>query len=541
MKQALINGKIYIEKGMFEEAILIEEDKILKTGSNGEILASVGADCKVYDCGGKTVLPGLNDSHLHLLQVGMMLNMAPIDKSRSIEHMIEICKTYMKENPERVKKSLHALGWNQELFTEGEKRMPTRYDLDHISTEIPIVLERICGHAVSVNSRILEMAGITSENHCFEGGEFLLDECGEPNGICTENAAEYIKTFLPAKETQEIEQDLLAAMKYCVEHGITSVQSNDVGNSFGEPEQLNHILQSIYHDGKALLRYHSQATYRSIPEFEAFLENDWKNNRCGHDSWLTQGTLKLFKDGSLGAKTAMMKNGYIDEKDNHGVDCLPKEELEKMCVLASQHGVQVAVHCIGDKAIEETIDCFEKGFIDKKNKLRHAIVHCQITDKNLLDRIIKEDISVLAQPVFIDFDMNIVESLCGKELEETSYAFGTLLKNGVHLSYGTDSPVEDCNPFDNIYMAVTRKNRAGKPEGGYNPKECVDIETAIDAYTMESAYNQFQEDKKGRLKPGYDADLTVIDRDIFTCDKSEIRNILPVLTMTGGKIVYQKY
>ena len=137
--------------------------------------------------------------------------------------------------------------------------------------------------------------------------------------------------------------------------------------------------------------------------------------------------------------------------------------------------------------------------------------------------------------------MNIVESLCGKELEETSYAFGTLLKNGVHLSYGTDSPVEDCNPFDNIYMAVTRKNRANKPDGGYNPKECVDVETAIDAYTMESAYNQFQEDKKGRLKPGYDADLTVIDRDIFTCDKSEIRNILPVLTMTGGKIVYQKY
>ena len=206
MKQALINGKIYIEKGTFEEAVLIDEDKILKTGSNGEILASAGADCKVYDCGGKTVLPGLNDSHLHLLQVGMMLNMAPIDKSRSIEHMIEICKTYMKENPERVKKSLHALGWNQELFTEGEKRMPTRYDLDHISTEMPIVLERICGHAVSVNSRILEMAGITSENHCFEGGEFLLDESGEPNGICTENAAEYIKTFLPAKETQEIDR-----------------------------------------------------------------------------------------------------------------------------------------------------------------------------------------------------------------------------------------------------------------------------------------------------------------------------------------------
>ena len=152
----------------------------------------------------------------------------------------------------------------------------------------------------------------------------------------------------------------------------------------------------------------------------------------------------------------------------------------------------------------------------------------------------EEDILVQAQPVFIGFDMSILEDTCGKEMAATSYNFGTLLKRGAHLSYGTDCPVEDCNPFPNIYMAVTRKNMEGKPEGGFYPKECVDVETAIDAYTVESAYCEFKEDVKGRIKPGHYADMVVIDRDIFTCDPMEIKDIKPEMTVVGGKIVYKK-
>ena len=162
------------------------------------------------------------------------------------------------------------------------------------------------------------------------------------------------------------------------------------------------------------------------------------------------------------------------------------------------------------------------------------------TMEKLLERIAKDDILVFAQPIFLDYDMNIVEKLCGKELASTSYAFGTLLRMGVHLSYGTDCPVEDCNPFTNIYMAVTRKDRQGRPAGGFYPGECVDVETAIDAYTKESAYAEFQEDVKGRLKPGYYADMVLLDRDIFTVDPMEIKDILPVMTIVGGKVVYKK-
>ena len=167
------------------------------------------------------------------------------------------------------------------------------------------------------------------------------------------------------------------------------------------------------------------------------------------------------------------------------------------------------------------------------------MIHCQITNREILERIKEEKILVFAQPVFLDADMKIVEELCGKELASTSYAFGTLLRNGVHLSYGTDCPVEDCNPFVNLYMAVTRKDKEGRPEGGFYPSECVDVETAVDAYTLESAYAEFMEDRKGRIREGYYADMVVLDADIFTVDVMKMKDILPVLTMTGGKTVYR--
>lgn len=171
--------------------------------------------------------------------------------------------------------------------------------------------------------------------------------------------------------------------------------------------------------------------------------------------------------------------------------------------------------------------------------MRHALVHCQITDKPLLERIAKLGILAMYQPIFLDYDMHVVEDRCGKEMASTSYAFKTLKELGGNISYGTDSPVESPNPFPNIYSAVTRKDSKGMPEDGFYPDECVDIYDAVDAYTYGSAYAEFMEDKKGRIKEGYYADMVVLDRDIFTVEPMEIRDIMPVLTMVGGKIVYK--
>jgi len=235
-----------------------------------------------------------------------------------------------------------------------------------------------------------------------------------------------------------------------------------------------------------------------------------------------------------------MRHEYLDDPGNYGVETTTDAEMDAFCQLADQYGLQVVTHVIGDKAIEDVVGNYERVLRDGKNPLRHALVHCQITDRPLLERIAKSDIAVMYQPIFLDYDMHAVIPRCGEELSSTSYAFKTLNDLGAHISYGTDSPVENCNPFPNIYSAVTRKDKNGWPEGGFFPQECVDVETAIDAYTIGSAYNEFLEDCKGRLKPGYLADLVVLDTDIFTCDPMAIRDILPVMTMVNGKIAWQK-
>ena len=540
MKKVLHNAKVYVEKGVYAQAVLVEDGLIAKVGTDEEVFKAAGNDAEITDCGGKTLIPGLNDSHLHFMQTGEVMNQAQIDGVSSIDEMVRICKEFAEKHPEQVKTGLHAIGWNQDLFTDSD-RLPDRHDLDKISTEFPIVLERVCGHIVSTNTKLIEMLGIDGNSPQFPDGDFLIGEDGYPNGIFTANACNIAKAIVPDFTMEERRKILIDTMKDAVAHGLTSVQSNDVGTTFMDDPAAFKMFHDVYDSGEALLRYRHQVCFNDFEEFRAYLtEGEFAKGSYGEDSWLTLGPLKLFKDGSLGARTALMKNGYEGDPDNHGLEWIKPEEMHKYCQLAKEYGMQVVTHCIGDAAVESTMDCYEAAFVDGENKLRHALVHCQITDEALLARIAEKDILVFAQPIFLDYDMNIVENLCGKELASTSYAFGTLMRKGAHVSYGTDCPVESYNPFENIYMAVTRKDRAGRPEGGFYPKECVDVESAVDAYTIESAYAEFMEDKKGRIKEGYYADMVLLDRDIFTVDPMEIKEILPVMTMVGGKVVFER-
>lgn len=550
MKKALYNAKVYVEKGVYARAVLVEDGLIKAVGTDEEILAGAGADAERIDCEGRTLIPGLNDSHLHFMQTGEAMNQAQIDGVKSIDEMVEICRRFAAEHPERVKNGLHATGWNQDFFTDGD-RMPDRHDLDKISTDFPICLERVCGHIVSTNTKLIEMLGIDGSSPQYPDGSFLIGEDGYPNGIFTGNACNIAKDVIPDFSIEERRSMLTDTMKDAVSRGITSVQSNDVGTSFMDGPAAFKMFEDVYESGEAIIRYRHQVCFNDIDAFRedlrsgAYAKYGYGGNMGGSGAsadgtaWLTLGPLKLFKDGSLGARTALMKNGYAGDPDNHGLVWLKDEDMDEFCRLAKENGIQVVTHCIGDMAVEKTIESYEKAFIDGRNSLRHGLIHCQITDEEILERIVRDDILVFAQPVFIDYDMNIVEELCGRELASTSYAFGTLIKRGAHLSYGTDCPVEYYNPFENIYMAVTRKGRDGRPEGGFYAKECVDVETAVDAYTYESAYAEFMEDVKGRIKPGYYADMVLLDRDIFTVDPAEIKDIRPVMTMVGGKVVYE--
>ena len=539
-KLVLRNGKIYVERGRFAQALYAEDGVIQAVGTEEEVLTAAGKrdgsgngldGAEIIDLEGRTVIPGINDSHMHLLNVGMDFATAPITGVSSVDEMVERVKEFVRQNPETAKQGIAGKGWNQDLFI-GEKRMPGRYDLDRISTEVPVVLQRICGHVAAANSKAIELLGLDQKMRHVDGGTIETDENGMPTGIFTENAMELVNGLIPKYTLEDDKRMFLNAAEYAVAHGITSVQSNDVGNAFISRDDTFRMLHEIYDEGLCPLRYRHQACIQSLEEFRECVENgEFKHGVYKDPKRLALGPLKLFKDGSLGGRTAAMRKEYQDDPGNRGVECITKEEMDEFCRLADAAGIQ---------AIEDVIESYEKVLHDGKNPLRHALIHCQITDREMMERIAGDDILICYQPIFLDYDMHVVTDRCGEELSSTSYAFGTAKELGIHVSYGTDSPVEDCNPFPNLYSAVTRKDQKGWPEGGFFPEERVDIEDAVDAYTIGSAYNEFAEDFKGRLKPGYLADMAVLDTDIFTCRPEEIRTILPVMTIVDGQIVYRK-
>ena len=532
MRLILMNGKIYVEKNNFQEAILIEDGIIKQIGTSREILSN-NVD-NIVDLQGKTVIPGLNDSHLHITGVGFAMSNCNLTSAKSIDDAIQLGRNFIEEN--RGLKVLYGRGWNQDYFTTGEKRLLNKNDLDKISTEIPIVFDRVCGHVSVGNSKALELLNV-DENTKVDGGVIELGSDGKPNGIFNENAIGVIHSVIPENEDCDIEDAFIKGANYAISHGITSIQSNDVGG--GDYGRIFNIINNIYKDKKIKLRYRHQFNFQYINDFRAYLESEF-NTQAYDEKFLSKGALKLFKDGSLGARTALMLKDYEDAPETRGVAALTDEELQNLCDLATANGITVVTHAIGDGAVESVINAYEKAMENNGNPLRHGIVHCQITSEEQLERIANLNIPVMYQPIFLDYDMKIVESRVGEGLASTSYAFNTLKKLGAPISFGTDSPVEDCNPFPNIYCAVTRIGMDGMPEGGFYPKEKMTVEDVIDAYTYGSAFNEFKEDFKGRLKPGYVADLIVLDRDIFTIDEESIKDIRVEKAMIDGEFVYMK-
>ncbi len=539
MNKLLFNAKIYLSRGNFAEAVYIGGGLIKEIGTSAALLQKY-PDAEHIDCGGRTVIPGLNDSHLHFMQTGECMNQVAIEDASSIEDLIARCKRFMEENPHRVKNGIHAIGWNQDLFTDGG-RLPCRHDLDRISTEIPIVLERVCGHIVSSNTKVIEILGLDANSPQFPGGEYLREADGYPSGIYTGNACNFAKDVIPDFSMEERREMILETMKLAASYGLTSVQSNDVGTTFMDGPAAFAMFRDIYESNDGLLRFRHQVCFNNLEEFKAYIaQGEFAKYKPDESARLTLGPLKLFKDGSLGARTALMRSEYLDDPGNYGREWIESEEMTEYCRIAQENGMQVITHVIGDKAVEDTIDCYEEAIAGGENIFRHALVHCQITDRPLLERIARSGICVMAQPIFLDYDMNVVEARCGSEISSTSYAFKTLKDLGVHVAYGTDAPVEFFNPFVNIYMAVTRKDRNGRPANGFYPAEAVDIYDAVDAYTYESAYLEFMEDRKGRIREGFYADLVLLDRDIFTIDPMSIKDVMPLMTIVGGEIVYKK-
>ena len=530
----IYNAKVYLERDCFAQAILIEGDRIRAVGSNEGILAAAPTDAERFDAAGRTIVPGFNDSHQHLQMVGELLGSIQLLGAASIAEVQQRTRDFIAKNNPAPGAVLHGMGWNQDYFTD-ESRLLTRADLDAVSTEFPIILERACGHILVANTAAIERAGITPDTPAVEGGAIDHDANGQLTGIFRENACQQVLCIRPERTVDSVAATLRLAMNHAAECGITSVQTMDLRP--GDWQTTLEAYRRVQAENPTLRVYH-QCNFMNPAAFQVFLDAGYRTG-VG-DAYNRIGPLKLFVDGSLGARTAVMRQPYHDDPDAQGIATLTQEEFNAMVQMAAANGCQVVTHAIGDGAIEEVLNGYDTVCRNGENPLRLGVVHCQITDLPLIRRFTENDILALVQPIFLHYDMTVVEDRVGKELASTSYAFETMRKLGIHTSFGTDSPVEDMNAIDNLYCAVTRKNLNGGPEGGFYPDERMDICDAVDAYTAESAYVSFEENVKGRIRPGYYADLVVLSEDIFTMPADDLRNTRIDATMVGGRFVYQR-
>ena len=531
------NARVYLEHEHFAEAVLVRDDKIAGVGANREILSSA-PDAEKIDARGKLLLPGFNDSHLHLYSFGRNRYRVQACGVTSIDELVERGREFIDRMKLPKGSVVVGTGWNQDLFA-GKKRLPNRHDMDRISTEHAVIISRVCGYSMCCNTLAMEMAGVTRNSRYAASGQIELDEKGDPLGIFGEGAALYkIRSIIPPFNQEQIEEQLLFAMRHALANGITSMGSRDVIE--GNYQSIVNAYVKLFTKHDVHLRVNLQCTMENDDVFSEFIRRGWLTKSSMGHPYLTMGASKLFADGSLGSRTAFMSEPYQDDPSTRGYQRYSQEEMDALVRKNHENGFQVIVHAIGDAAIDEVITAFEKTNGDRNNDLRHGIVHCQITNLPLLQRMANNDILAFMQPIFLTHDLYVIENRVGEELASTSYALATMKKLGIKTAYGTDSPVESMNPIECIDCAVNRHDVAnGYPEEGFYPGECVDVYTAVDAYTTGSAYAEFAEGRKGRIKPGFFADMTLLDKDIFTIPKKEIRTARVLWTMVGGKIAYQ--
>lgn len=523
------------------ESFIVKDSKFLFVGSEEDSRKKLeGKEFDEINLESNLVLPGFNDSHLHFLHYAKGLLNVNLTGTRSIDEL----KTRLKEKLESRDKEdnfwLEGEGWNQDYFVD-EKRFPTKEDLDEVSTEVPILIMRACFHIGVLNSKGLELLELNSSNASEYGNLIEVFPNGEPNGVIKENLLENVKSKKPGFDYNLTKDILLKAQEKAFEQGLTSVQSDDFGYV---PNQdfnlLFDLFKDLYEEDKLKLRISEQCLFLNVKDEEKFF------NAGYHYGWGNEtykiSTVKILSDGSLGARTAALRNGYNDDSSTKGIMLFTQEELDEMVLLSHENKCPVAIHGIGDRAIEMALNSIEKA---KKTypdiKLRHGIVHCQITDEELLNRFKELEVMALVQPIFIDYDMNIVSDRVGEELSKTSYAWKTMKDKGINVSFGTDAPVEPFDTMPNIYSAVTRKNITGDEEKTYLEKEKMSMEDAIYAYTYESAYASGEEEIKGTISPGKLADFIVLDKDLFNLENDkEILDTKVLETYVGGQLVFRR-
>jgi len=530
----IINGKVFTadNANTFVQAIAVKGETIIAVGTTKDITAYVDKDSTlVINAGGRLVLPGFNDAHVHFgpLDPDYIELRYTTDPSTITEKVR--AKVAMSKPGELIRGG----HWEHEMFTD--KKWPSKELLDKVSPDNPVVLSRADGHSVLVNSYVLKASGITKNTPDPFGGEIQRDPVtGEATGILKEKAEGMVKTGeIKSVRTAEEEaarewQGYLLALKEARELGLTSVQIPGSAD-FETYEKLmaSGNLTSRVDIGKTL-------TGDSV-QLKKYQEIQKKFPKEGN--WIRFGYLKSFIDGTIGSGTALMFEPFSDNASTSGLSMMPYEEFENMVVAADKFGFQIGVHAIGDKGNNWTLNAYEKAQqVNGARDSRHRDEHAQVLLLSDIPRFAKLGVIPSMQPTHCISDKKFCEKRIGSERAKGAYAWNSLAKSGAKLAFGTDYPVEPLNPMEGLYAAVTRKERIGESGEGWFPEEKISMEDAIRYYTHGAAYAQFMEERKGILQKGYLADIVIIDRDLFSVPENEIMRAKIDYTITGGKVVY---
>jgi predicted amidohydrolase YtcJ len=523
----IVNARVWTgdARRPWADAVAVEGDRIKAVGSSAEIM-KLAAGARVIDAHGAMVVPGFTDTHVHFIDGGFRLASVQLRDARTPAEFVARIKAFAATVP----KGTWILGGDWDHMNWGGE-LPTRAWLDSITPEHPVFVTRLDGHMSVANSLALRLAGVTRATADVAGGEIVRDAVGEPAGVFKDNATSLVERVIPPPSAELNDRALEAAMSYVAAQGVTAVHNMGSWDDLATFERAHAagLLRTRIYAAVPL------ATWARLAEYV-------KRHGGTGDGWFHYGALKGFVDGSLGSHTAAMLEPFTDAPNDRGFYVTSNEDRYAAIKGADAAGLQVFVHAIGDRAIREQLDIFrrvaeENGARDRRFRIEHA-QHIAPAD---IARFAPLGVIASMQPYHAIDDGRWADRVIGSERAKGTYAFRSLLDAGAKVAFGSDWFVAPPTPLEGIYAAVTRRTLDGAHDpDGWVPGERITVEQALRAYTATAAYAGFDEGQRGVLKAGMLADLVMLDRDLTRIPAPEIREAKVLLTMVGGKVVFER-
>ena len=510
------------------EAVAIYGNRIVAVGSSKDIKKLAGPSTRTIDANKRLLLPGFNDSHTHFLSGGFQLSSVDLRDADSPQEFARRIKAFAAKLPKG--RWITGGDWDHERWPDA--KLPTKELIDGFTPDTPVFVNRLDGHMALANSLALRLAGVTRQTLDPPGGVIVRDKSGEPTGILKDAAQSFVWRVVSPATFDEKLAAARAATNYAAKLGVTSVQDMSAGTDVG-------VYQTLLDHGELKTRIYAISP---LPSWER-LGRTGVRAHFGSEM-LRVGGLKGFADGSLGSTTALFYEPYRDDPSTSGIagdEMYPEGAMLKRVSEADRAGLQIMIHAIGDRANDLILSVYEQ--VERENgkrDRRFRIEHAQHLRPQDIPRFAHDGVIASMQPYHAIDDGRWAEKRIGKERAKTTYAFRSLLDSGATLAFGTDWTVAPLNPMLTIYAAVTRRTIDGKNSKGWVPEQKISVEETVRAYTVGSAYAEFQENVKGTISTGKLADLVLVSRDVFKIDPKEIENVKVTLTMIDGRVVYEE-